>query len=116
LQDEKVPSASVEAKMKNHGDTVLASAVEGWRLCIGNLPYVTTEGDLIDFFKDFFVSIPYETPIGRYSRSRFVEISTRSEAERAIAELSGKELLGSKVELWLVMNEQEEQQFFNNIE
>jgi serine/threonine protein kinase len=114
--DGKELSASVEAKMENDNNTILASAAEGRRLCIGNLSSVTSKGDLTDFVKGYSVSIPNQTPTDRYSRSRFVEISTRSEAERAIAELSGTELRGSKVETRLVMNEQEERQFFNNTE
>jgi hypothetical protein len=57
---------------------------------------MTTDGDLTNFFKGYSAFIPNETPVDRNSCSRFVDISTRSDGERAIAELSGKELREAK--------------------
>jgi RNA recognition motif-containing protein len=85
-------------------DAVLASAAEGRRLYIGNLAYATTEGELKDFFKGYLVesvSIPKNPRTDRPVGYAFVDLSTPSEAERAIAELSGKEILERKVSVQL---------------
>jgi RNA recognition motif-containing protein len=85
-------------------DAVLASAAEGRRLYIGNLAYATTEGELKDFFKGYLVesvSIPKNPRTDRPVGYAFVDLSTPSEAERAIAELSGKEVLERKVSVQL---------------
>jgi len=87
-----------------HNDAVLASAAEGRRLYIGNLAYATTEGELTDFFKGYLVestSIPKNPRTDRPVGYAFVDLSTPSEAERAIAELSGKEILDRKVSVQL---------------
>ncbi|KHN98008.1 RNP domain protein [Metarhizium album ARSEF 1941] len=81
-----------------------ASAAEGRRLYIGNLAYATTEGELKDFFKSYLVesvSIPKNPRTERPVGYAFVDLSTPSEAERAIAELSGKEILERKVSVQL---------------
>ncbi|KAK1237739.1 hypothetical protein MKX07_003575 [Trichoderma sp. CBMAI-0711] len=81
-----------------------ASAAEGRRLYIGNLAYATTEGELKDFFKSYLVesvSIPKNPRTDRPVGYAFVDLSTPSEAERAIAELSGKEILERKVSVQL---------------
>lgn len=83
-----------------NNDAVLASAAEGRRLYIGNLAYATTEGELKDFFKGYLVesvSIPKNPRTDRPVGYAFVDLSTPTEAERAIAELSGKEILERKV-------------------
>ncbi|KAK3323627.1 hypothetical protein B0T19DRAFT_401938 [Cercophora scortea] len=85
-------------------DAVLASAAEGRRLYIGNLAYATTEGELKEFFKGYLVesvSIPKNPRTDRPVGYAFVDLSTPSEAERAIAELSGKEVLERKVSVQL---------------
>ncbi|GAB1319092.1 RRM domain-containing protein [Madurella fahalii] len=85
-------------------DAVLASAAEGRRLYIGNLAYATTEGELKDFFKGYLVesvSIPKNPRTDRPVGYAFVDLSTPTEAERAIAELSGKEILERKVSVQL---------------
>jgi RNA recognition motif-containing protein len=87
-----------------NNDAVLASAAEGRRLYIGNLAYATTEGELKDFFKGYLVesvSIPKNPRTDRPVGYAFVDLSTPSEAERAIAELSGKEILERKVSVQL---------------
>ncbi|POR38934.1 Single-stranded TG1-3 DNA-binding protein, partial [Tolypocladium paradoxum] len=81
-----------------------ASAAEGRRLYIGNLAYATTEGELKDFFKSYLVesvSIPKNPRTDRPVGYAFVDLSTPTEAERAIAELSGKEILERKVSVQL---------------
>ncbi|RDL31468.1 uncharacterized protein BP5553_09677 [Venustampulla echinocandica] len=87
-----------------HNDAVLASAAEGRRLYIGNLAYATTEGELTSFFKGYLIestSIPKNPRTDRPVGYAFVDLSTPSEAERAIAELSGKEILDRKVSVQL---------------
>ncbi|KAK3318654.1 hypothetical protein B0H66DRAFT_533158 [Apodospora peruviana] len=89
---------------KSPNDAVLASAAEGRRLYIGNLAYATTEGELKDFFKAYLVesvSIPKNPRTDRPVGYAFVDLSTPSEAERAIAELSGQEILERKVSVQL---------------
>ncbi|KAK4230099.1 hypothetical protein QBC38DRAFT_358081 [Podospora fimiseda] len=89
---------------KTTSDAVLASAAEGRRLYIGNLAYATTEGELKDFFKGYLVesvSIPKNPRTDRPVGYAFVDLSTPSEAERAIGELSGKEILERKVSVQL---------------
>ncbi|KJZ78015.1 hypothetical protein HIM_02652 [Hirsutella minnesotensis 3608] len=81
-----------------------ASAAEGRRLYIGNLAYATTEGELKDFFKSYLVesvSIPKNPRTDRPVGYAFVDLSTPSEAERAISDLSGKEILERKVSVQL---------------
>ncbi|EKD16769.1 uncharacterized protein L3040_006270 [Drepanopeziza brunnea f. sp. 'multigermtubi'] len=85
-------------------DAVLASAAEGRRLYIGNLAYATTEGELQAFFSGYLIestSIPKNPRTERPVGYAFVDLSTPSEAERAIAELSGKEILERKVSVQL---------------
>jgi len=87
-----------------HNEAVLASAAEGRRLYIGNLAYATTEGELTTFFKGYLIestSIPKNPRTDRPVGYAFVDLSTPSEAERAIAELSGKEILDRKVSVQL---------------
>jgi len=89
---------------KAQNDAVLASAAEGRRLYIGNLAYATTEGELKDFFKDYLVettSIPTNPRTTRPVGYAFVDVSTPSEAERAINDLNGKTILDRKVSVQL---------------
>jgi RNA recognition motif-containing protein len=94
----------------------------GRRLYIGNLAYATTEGELKTFFKEFLVyvhvrsplvaddtdsdasesvSIPVNPRTTRPVGYAFVDLSTPSEAERAIAELNGQTILERKVSIQL---------------
>nr|POF17114.1 single-stranded tg1-3 dna-binding protein [Quercus suber] len=85
-------------------EAVIASAAEGRRLYIGNLAYATTEGELKDFFKDYLVettSIPTNPRTTRPVGYAFVDVSTPSEAERAINELNGKTIMDRKVSVQL---------------
>ncbi|ELQ43404.1 hypothetical protein M0657_007381 [Pyricularia oryzae] len=91
--------ADTKANDDNH-----ASAVEGRRLYIGNLAYATSEGKLTEFFKGYLVeriSIPKNPRTDRPVGYAFVDLSTPNEAERAIAELSGQEVLERKVSVQL---------------
>ncbi|KAI9696464.1 MAG: hypothetical protein M1836_005742 [Candelina mexicana] len=88
----------------SQNEAVLASAAEGRRLYIGNLAYATTEGELTTFFKGYLVestSIPTNPRTTRPVGYAFVDVSTAAEAERAISELSGKEILERKVSVQL---------------
>ncbi|KAL1987246.1 hypothetical protein VTN96DRAFT_4578 [Rasamsonia emersonii] len=81
-------------------DAAAASADEGRRLYIGNLAYATTEGELKEFFKNYTiesVSIPVNPRTNRPVGYAFVDLATASEAQSAIQELSGKEILERKV-------------------
>ncbi|KAG0129003.1 hypothetical protein HOY82DRAFT_488800 [Tuber indicum] len=81
-----------------------ASAAEGRRLYIGNLAYATTEAQLKEFFEGFSIesiSIPTNPRTSRAVGYAFVDVTTKEEAERAIAELSGKEVLERKVSVQL---------------
>ncbi|MCJ1244717.1 hypothetical protein MMC30_001916 [Trapelia coarctata] len=85
-------------------DAVIAIVAEGRRLYIGNLAYATTEGDLSDFFKGYLVestSIPTNPRTTRPVGYAFVDLSNSTEAQRAISELSGKEILSRKVSVQL---------------
>ncbi|KAI1210973.1 RNA-binding domain-containing protein [Annulohypoxylon truncatum] len=101
-------NTSITGKDDNK-DAVHASAAEGRRLYIGNLAYATTEGELKEFFKGYLVesvSIPKNPRTDRPVGYAFVDLSTPTEAERAIAELSGKEILERKVSVQLARTPQ----------
>lgn len=101
-------NTSITGKDENK-DAVHASAAEGRRLYIGNLAYATTEGELKEFFKGYLVesvSIPKNPRTDRPVGYAFVDLSTPTEAERAIAELSGKEILERKVSVQLARTPQ----------
>ncbi|KAK0722102.1 hypothetical protein B0T26DRAFT_643618 [Lasiosphaeria miniovina] len=103
LANTSITAKSTDDKSAGN-DAVLASAAEGRRLYIGNLAYATTEGELKDFFKGYLVesvSIPKNPRTDRPVGYAFVDLSTPTEAERAIAELSGKEVLERKVSVQL---------------
>ncbi|KAK4541360.1 hypothetical protein LTR36_008118 [Oleoguttula mirabilis] len=88
----------------SQNEAVIASAAEGRRLYIGNLAYATTEGELKDFFKDYLVettSIPTNPRTTRPVGYAFVDVSTASEAERAINDLNGKSIMDRKVSVQL---------------
>ncbi|KAJ9271170.1 hypothetical protein DTO212C5_2828 [Paecilomyces variotii] len=81
-------------------DAAAASADEGRRLYIGNLAYATTEGELKEFFKNYTIestSIPVNPRTNRPVGYAFVDLATAHEAQNAIQELSGKEILERKV-------------------
>ncbi|EME45270.1 hypothetical protein DOTSEDRAFT_71093 [Dothistroma septosporum NZE10] len=88
----------------SQNEAVIASAAEGRRLYIGNLAYATTEGELKEFFKEYLVettSIPTNPRTTRPVGYAFVDVSTPSEAERAINDLNGKTILDRKVSVQL---------------
>jgi len=81
-----------------------ASAAEGRRLYIGNLAYSTTDEQLREFFNGFSIestSIPTNPRTNRAVGYAFVDLTTKEEADLAIAELSGKEVLERKVSVQL---------------
>ncbi|KAL9598005.1 MAG: hypothetical protein Q9219_004761 [cf. Caloplaca sp. 3 TL-2023] len=85
-------------------EAVIASAAEGRRLYIGNLAYATSEGALKEFFTGYSIettSIPTNPRTTRPVGYAFVDLSTADEAQKAIAELSGKEILDRKVSVQL---------------
>ncbi|EMR71175.1 hypothetical protein MGN70_014155 [Eutypa lata] len=101
-------NTSITGKDENK-DAVHASAAEGRRLYIGNLAYATTEGELKEFFKGYLVesvSIPKNPRTDRPVGYAFVDLSTPTEADRAIAELSGKDILERKVSVQLARTPQ----------
>jgi RNA recognition motif-containing protein len=70
----------------------------GKKLYVGNLSFDTTNADLEAFFAPIgtceSVSIITDRDTGRSRGFGFVEMSSSSEAQTAIAELNGKELQG----------------------
>jgi len=103
VTDSNANAASGETNAAQN-EAVIAIVAEGRRLYIGNLAYATTEGDLMDFFKGFLVestSIPTNPRTNRPVGYAFVDLSTAMEAQRAITELSGKEILSRKVSVQL---------------
>ncbi|KAI4224584.1 MAG: hypothetical protein LQ349_007207 [Xanthoria aureola] len=99
-------------------EAVIASATEGRRLYIGNLAYATSEGALKEFFTGYSItnfadmpglinfnsettSIPTNPRTARPVGYAFVDLTTADEAQKAITELSGKEIMDRKVSVQL---------------
>lgn len=81
-----------------------AASAEGRRLFIGNLAYSTTEEQLREFFTGFSIestSIPISPRTGNAVGYAFVDLTSAEDVERAIEELSGKDLLDRKVSVQL---------------
>jgi len=68
------------------------------KLFVGNLSFNTTEGDVLDLFKQAGTVSSCELIVDKFtSKSRgfaFVTMGTQEEATKAIADLGGKELDG----------------------
>lgn len=68
------------------------------KLFVGNLSFNTTEGDVLDLFKQAGNVTSCELIVDKFtSKSRgfaFVQMATQEEATKAIAEINGKELDG----------------------
>ncbi len=68
------------------------------KLFVGNLSFNTTEGDILDLFKQAGTVAKCELIMDKFtSKSRgfaFVEMGTQEEANAAIAQFNGKELDG----------------------
>ena len=68
------------------------------KLFVGNLSFNTTEGDVLDLFKQAGNVTSCELIVDKFtSKSRgfaFVTMGTQEEATKAIADLNGKELDG----------------------
>ncbi|KAF2759112.1 hypothetical protein EJ05DRAFT_537461 [Pseudovirgaria hyperparasitica] len=104
LEIVKSESESVDSQVRTIQDYTPSESVV---LRIGNLDWVTTEGDLEVLFKGFDVtsiSIPIERS-GRHPGHGFVNMSNSLEAERAISELYGEDLFDRKVTVELMQND-----------
>ena len=70
----------------------------GTRLYIGNLPYGATEADLKTVFEEAGTvtncNVILDKMTGNSRGFAFVEMSTQEEADRAVAELNGRDLQG----------------------
>ena len=68
------------------------------KLFVGNLSFNTTEGDVLDLFKQAGTVVRCELIVDKFTnKSRgfaFVEMGSQEDANKAIAELNGKELDG----------------------
>lgn len=75
------------------------------RIYVGNLPYSTNEAELKDIFSEFgevaTTKVITDRDSGRSRGFGFVEMTSDSEADRAIQELNGKDMQGRP----LVVNE-----------
>jgi len=101
---ENLKSVSLEDTSAANNEAVLASAAEGRRLYIGNLAYATTEAELKQFFDGYDVestSIPVNPRTNRPVGYAFVDLKTPEEAEKAIENLSGQDILERKVSVQL---------------
>jgi len=70
----------------------------GARLYVGNLSFNSTEGDVLEWFKQAGNVVQCEVVVDKFTnRSRgfaFVEMGTQEEAARAIEQLNGREFQG----------------------
>jgi RNA recognition motif-containing protein len=77
--------------------------MENTRIFVGSLSFQATEDDLKAAFAPFgtvvSVFIPVDKMTGRKRGFGFVEMSSAAEAEKAIAEMNGKEIVGRPVAL-----------------
>jgi len=68
------------------------------KLFVGNLSFNTTEGQILDLFKQAGNVVSCELIMDKYTgKSRgfaFVQMGTQEEANKAIADLNGKEIDG----------------------
>src|SRR5881296_181047 len=68
------------------------------RLFVGNLSFNTTEGEILDLFKQAGTVVKCEIIMDKFTnKSRgfaFVEMGTQEEANKAIADFNGKEVGG----------------------
>jgi cold-inducible RNA-binding protein len=73
----------------------------GKKLYVGNLAFATTSADLEQLFAEVgtceSASVITDRATGRSRGFGFVEMSSQDEAEKAIAELNGRELQGRKL-------------------
>jgi cold-inducible RNA-binding protein len=73
----------------------------GTRLFIGNLPFSTTEGELLDLFKTAGNVTSCELVMDKFSgRSRgfaFVQMGSDEEAQNAITQFNGKDMDGRAI-------------------
>ncbi len=71
------------------------------KLFVGNLPYETTDQDLVSFFSQAGTVTSASVVINKFNnRSKgfgFVEMASEEEAKKAIETLNGQELGGRKI-------------------
>lgn len=98
------PPAKDAAQISTAAAAAAISVAEGRRLYIGNLAFETTEDKLKEMFHGYLldtVSIPTNPRTGRHVGYAFVDLHTPSEAERAVNELNGLEVLERKLSVQL---------------
>jgi RNA recognition motif-containing protein len=73
------------------------------RIYVGNLPYNMTQAELSGLFEPFgeigTTTIVTDKYSGRSRGFGFVEMTVRNEAQKAIAELDGKDIQGRKLKV-----------------
>ncbi|XP_072955637.1 28 kDa ribonucleoprotein, chloroplastic-like [Typha angustifolia] len=76
---------------------------ERHKIYVSNLAWKARSGNLREFFSEKFkplsARVVFENPTGRSAGYGFVAFATKEEAEAAISELDGKELMGRPVRL-----------------
>lgn len=101
---DNLQKASVDDHTAAATDAASVSAAEGRRLYIGNLAYATTDAELTQFFSGYDVestSIPVNPRTQRPVGYAFVDLKKAEDAQKAIDELSGKDILERKVSVQL---------------
>lgn len=77
------------------------AAVEGWILIVTGIHDEATDADVLDAFNEFGkvinCTLELDRRTGYVKGYSLVEFATRKEAEKAIDEMDGKELLGKAV-------------------
>jgi len=70
-------------------------------LYVGNIPFETTEGEILDLFKATGTVVKCDLILDKYTRKSrgfaFVEMGSQEEADRAVAEIDGKEIGGRQL-------------------
>ncbi|KAL8833020.1 MAG: hypothetical protein Q9170_004566 [Blastenia crenularia] len=102
---EKTPRSAicVEARGENDPRTLLATE-EGRRLYVGNLAYRAKTKDIEDLFaingyQIEYINMSTDPFTGRNPSYCFVDLASKCDAERAMQELSSKNILGRPVKL-----------------
>ncbi|KAI9854658.1 MAG: hypothetical protein M1813_000905 [Trichoglossum hirsutum] len=94
------PQASTPAASSGEGDSSASQAMaEGRRLYLGNMPYMAKTEDIEALltdngYKAERIDISIDPFTGRNPSYCFVELETKEQADEALLELNGKELLG----------------------
>ncbi|EER42969.1 ribonucleoprotein [Histoplasma capsulatum H143] len=101
------PSTPVKSPRRDHGNTdspTMNSFSEGRRLYVGNMPYMAKKKDVEALFTKGEtvynverVDISIDPFTGRNPSYCFVELESKAQADLAMAELNGKDMLGRPV-------------------